>query len=409
MGATSPTAAVVPLEPFVRWVERGREEIVARVAQTILHEVPDLTVDGGDDAAQRLRASIDSHMPMFITLGNGTPVRKPFRLPDPADRYATFLARQGLPLLTLLRAYEVGHAEFWRLFAEALRVGPDRLEATGRADALERTSTLMFDYIQAVTALAVSAHTRTCTYMERRASSQRIEVVRSILSGSCDDLAAERFLEYRLGPEHVGYVGWLTGSPDLVQLEDVITELRQHLEPLQHVAIADGDFTIHGWFTVRGDGWRDELRHLSLPEGTAIACGAPHPGADGFRATHREALETRRVAEMLGMERPAVYEDMAVAVIASRDPDHARWLVERELGCLASTDAAMCRLVSTLETYLMELGSPTRAGRRLALHPNTVIQRLRRIEELRGRPVDATSLSLRVAVALAPLVRAGSP
>lgn len=407
MGATSPTAAVESVDPFVRWIERDREAIVVRVAQTILREVPDLVVDGGDDAAQRLRASIDSHMPMFITLGNGTPVTQPFTLPDPAERYATFLARQGLSLLTLLRAYEVGHAEFWRLFAEALRVGPDRLEATRRADALERTSTLMFDYIQAVTALAVTAHTRTCTYMERRASSKRIEIVGSILSGSCDDLAAERFLEYRLGPEHVGYVGWLTGSPDVAYLEDINTHLRQHLQPLQHVAIPDGERTMLGWFTVRGDGWRDELRKLSLREGTAVAFGAPHPGADGFRATHREALETRRVAETLGMQRPAIYEDMAVAVIASRDPDHARWLVERELGCLASTDAAMCRLLNTLEMYLRELGSPTRAGRRLALHPNTVIQRLRRIEELRGEPVDATSLSLRVAVALAPLVRAG--
>ncbi|WP_157042109.1 PucR family transcriptional regulator [Nitriliruptor alkaliphilus] len=355
-----------------------------------------------------LRRSIDSHMPVFISLSRASVAGKPrIALPGPAERYASYLARTGTSLSTMLRTYEVGHAEFWRLFAQALRSGPHQLGPHRRADTLEHTSALMFDYIQGVTALAVTAHSRTSALLARRSSTQRAETVDALLSGGADEATAEASLGYRLAPAHVAYIAWVDDRVEQTQLEGVIKRIVDQVGPQQHVAVPHGDHAVYGWLTASEDDWSRTLGVLAVPPGTHLAVGSAHPGVEGFRASHREALEARRVADTLAADRPVLFDRIAVIALASRDVELARSLVDRELGCLASTDPSMRRLVRTLEIYLGEMASPTRAGRRLVVHRNTVIQRLERIEELLGRPIDATSLSLRVAVALAPFVYGG--
>lgn len=405
LSSTAAAATIEPLAPFARWVEHERGTIAVRVAQGIVDEVPELTAS--PEGVDLLRRSIDSHMPAFIALSRQPVDKARIALPGPAERYASYLARRGISLSTMLRTYEVGHAEFWRLFAQALRDGPHRLGPHRRADTLEHTSALMFDYIQGVTALAITAHGATSALLARRASTQRAEAIDALLSGGADEAAAEAALRYRLATPHVAYVAWVDGRTDPTKLEAVISRIVAAVAPQQHVAVPHGDQAVYGWLTTADDAWRPAVADLDLPAEAHLAVGSAHPGVEGFRTTHREALEARRVAESLRAARAVLFDDVAVVALASRDVELARCLVERELGCLASAEDSMRRLVHTLEVYLAEMGSPTRAGRHLVLHRNTVIQRLERIEELLGRPIDPSSLSLRVAVALAPFVHGG--
>ncbi|WP_124713891.1 helix-turn-helix domain-containing protein [Mycolicibacterium nivoides] len=56
-------------------------------------------------------------------------------------------------------------------------------------------------------------------------------------------------------------------------------------------------------------------------------------------------------------------------------------------------------MLAALQHFLETSGSPSRCCRRLGLHANTVTQRIRRIEELLGHPIDPEDHSLRVAPA----------
>ena len=79
--------------------------------------------------------------------------------------------------------------------------------------------------------------------------------------------------------------------------------------------------------------------------------------------------------------------------------------MQRELRGLAADDDLTTRLTATLRTYLDEHSSRSRTAKRLGIHENTVSYRIKQAEEILGRSVDQRTLELRVALALAPLVR----
>ncbi|BFO18839.1 hypothetical protein SHKM778_52270 [Streptomyces sp. KM77-8] len=80
-------------------------------------------------------------------------------------------------------------------------------------------------------------------------------------------------------------------------------------------------------------------------------------------------------------------------------PELGAALVERLLGPLAHLEPADAEvLLDTLATWLACDGSAQRASRRLYCHRNTVLNRLRRYEQLTGRslsrPTDLTETTL---------------
>ena len=128
--------------------------------------------------------------------------------------------------------------------------------------------------------------------------------------------------------------------------------------------------------------------------------------ADSARATTRPS-QARRVAELAGRPPGTItrYSRVALAAIATADLDQARTFVQRELRGLAGDDDLTARLAATLRTYLDEHSSRSRTAKRLGIHENTVSYRIKQAEEILGRSVDQRTLELRVALALAHLVR----
>jgi DNA-binding PucR family transcriptional regulator len=114
----------------------------------------------------------------------------------------------------------------------------------------------------------------------------------------------------------------------------------------------------------------------------------------------------RRVAQLRGDGDGAVatYPDLALEALLAEDPEAARRFAARELGPLAAGDDATVRFSSTVAIFLEEGSSFLRAGRRLGIHANTVIYRVRRAESLLGRSVTERQLELRVALRLVRLL-----
>ena len=153
----------------------------------------------------------------------------------------------------------------------------------------------------------------------------------------------------------------------------------------------------------------DDLRFdTQAAPGVRIAIGEPGHGIAGFRQSHNEAVQARRVAELAGRPAGTVtrYARVALAAIATADLDQARTFVRaRAPRACAGDDDLTTRLTATLRTYLDEHSSRSRTAKRLGIHENTVSYRIKQAEEVLGRSVDQRTLELRVALALAHLVR----
>ena len=130
--------------------------------------------------------------------------------------------------------------------------------------------------------------------------------------------------------------------------------------------------------------------------------GSCSAGVEGFRASHREAMQARRVAGLTGRRAGTVtrYEDVALTALASVDLDLAREFVTRELGPLAAQDDDTVRLAATLRVYLEHQASPRRTAQRLGVHENTVKNRVRTVREMLGHAPEERAAELLVALRL---------
>jgi GAF domain-containing protein len=149
-------------------------------------------------------------------------------------------------------------------------------------------------------------------------------------------------------------------------------------------------------------------RELGRERGAAIGvselCDAP---ADATRA-YREAVDAATIGRALLGEGGAIaYSQLGayryLVQIAAEDAprDRMRAAVDR---LIAYDSKRRTALLDTLERYLAERRSVIESARALFIHPNTLRQRLARIEELTGLRLDQDDLlSLELAIKLARL------
>ncbi len=201
------------------------------------------------------------------------------------------------------------------------------------------------------------------------------------------------------------------GQDTFAAIEAAIAQLRDRLGATRALVHPLGFLSIAAWIAARGGVSPRELDDLRFDTqaspGVRIAIGEPGHGIAAFRQSHNEAVEARRVAELAARPSGTVtrYASVALAAIATADLDQARAFVQRELRGLAGEDDLTARLTATLRTYLDEHASRSRTAKRLGIHENTVSYRIKQAEEILGRSVDQGTLELRVALALAHVVR----
>jgi DNA-binding PucR family transcriptional regulator len=390
------------LRPVAEGLGRDAGPLSEQALAYIRSQIPELFPD--PESAEENRASTEASIRAAAEMIESGGDPRAVKLPAATLAYAQASVRRGVPFPVLIRSYRLGHeAVSDVLFARIAETSDD---AETVAAAVRLCSAWIFGFVDnAVTASAEFYEAERERWLRSTAAS-RAETIEAVLEGQQRDpeLASKR-LGYRVEREHIGAIAWLEAAETaLGEVARAVGADNVLFHPLGVLAAA-------AWFGSASDFDAAALEAASFDarstRGVRVALGEPASGIDGFSRSHEEASQARRVASLERRPPGTItrYGQVALRALASANLSQARQFVERELGPLAAEDDVSLRLTGTLRAYLDEQASRSRAANRLGIHENTVSYRVRQAEELLGRRVDERSLDLRVALALADVVR----
>jgi DNA-binding PucR family transcriptional regulator len=371
------------------WLEDNVEAVCDRLMDRLRDEVPEyfegvdpVMVDAGRDGA------VANLLAIAHGLGRGRSL--PDQLPTGVVEEALAVAQEGLPWISLLRTYTIGHASVWeQLTAEVESWG---LEDRRRVELLRVVSRYLFGYIDRVTGELAEVYQQERDRILRSQERRRTALIRELLAGMP---VSEDQLGYRLRVDHLGVVAW--GR----EPEAVATELAQQLGCALLIAPGAGR-SIWAWLGGRSTidtSAQRKLGRFAPADGTFVACGEVASGPEGFARTHRQALLAYRVA-VVGGRRLTRYAEVALEALVIQDERLAREFMEGELGPLVAADARVAELRRTLRAYFGAGGNASAAGALLGVHDRTVAYRLSTVEERIGHPLtkrrDELAVALRI-------------
>lgn len=340
------------------------------VSAAIEDELP--LVRSDPDLRALARSSSAANVELIIEMISGRSSPDAYEPPAAAIAFIRELAHRNVPVDELSQAYHLAQHALWRWAIGQLNehiADPRR-----RADAIERLSDAAFSTGQLLNSRTMEEYAKERERWLRSADAVRRATVMAVLEGGAiDPEASSRRLRYELRQPHQAFVVW---SED----EDTMPETAAAAIGGPHALLVSlGVGVIAGW-TAPG-----LLAFDRADAPVRIAVGTIGQGLRGFRDSHREAMEARRVARLSATSDRAVhYDDVALLAILTRDVGTARRFATRNLGPLAADDPTTRRLADTLLCLFEEQGSPRRAAQRLGIHENTVGKRLRAIDALGG-------------------------
>lgn len=330
--------------------------------------------------------------------------------PVTALEHARVMAARGYSVDVMLRFYRMGHAYFSeRVLAGITAFVPDPALALAVVDNLQRYA---FAYIDRISSEVAAEYVAELDRMQNRVRAARTDAVRGLIAGDRIDLGrAERTLSYRLTGWQTAFVCWT--ERDDADLARVGAAIGAHFGSGRPLLVPDGVQALWGWVCgTRAPGVAPEdLAPLAgqIPTMVRISIGMPAKGAGGFRDSHVQAQRGRRIVELSGrVAQVTSYAELALVDTMSGDLDLARAFVATELGALAAEGRRADEERRTLLAVLDAQGGLAAAAEELGVHRNTVLQRLRRAEERRGRPatdrVAELHAALRLVQVLGPVV-----
>ena len=217
--------------------------------------------------------------------------------------------------------------------------------------------------------------------------------------------AAAEKLRYEVSRRHLAMIVW-ADPRDVAEhegsLEGEAANLAAALGGGPLLTVPIGERVVWAWTSGGRIDDASGARHR-MGAGVRAAIGTCADGLAGMADSHLEARAARRVAELRAVRTGAVvsYRTAGLTALLTADPTEAVRFAEAELGELAAATDSAARLRATVQTYLEENLSPARAARRLGVHQNTIVYRVKRAEEILGRAVEERRLQLEVALRLA--------
>ena len=370
--------------------------LAADVAARILAEVPALDVP---EVAEMVGTMCEANGAMVLGgLVHGTGLEAVEPTPD-FLRWTQALAQHRIPLTSVLRAYRVAHARWWDVWTEqvASRVEAGEAAAVGAAG-----SRYLFAWADLLSDQATIEYLEEAGRLARQGSVAQAAFVRGVLGGDPDDLAAaSRRLGYDLGGRHLAAV---LKAPPGDEMTDALLEraargLADACGAGRPLAVLVDSRTAWVWLAVGAD--VEPPRTMSGPVRAGV--GRAGRGLRGFRASHGEALEASRIAELTERPQGSVtrYTAVELAALCARDIDACRRFVRSNLGALAAADDQSRRLLATLQAFFREGSNYRATARRLGVHHNTIVYRVTQVEELLGHPLGEGRIQLELALELA--------
>lgn len=387
------------IRTVVRLIDRSRDEVMDRMQELILVEVPVYATLPEEQMAGEIREITDIGLAVFLQ-SIADPEVDLRKLLAPLAPSAAKRAEEGLPMADVLSAYYVGARAALNFLAE--RAGPVILPAV-----LHITDQVI-NLLQTATEIVAEgyAHERELTLGEQLTA--RLRLGTALVEGHAPDQVreaanlADMALPVQYAVVAVAMDGAASGAgrtPDpRVQATRRLRKVRSALVstissellwvPTHRAALV----LIPLSAAAQWPDLIDRLQRLFTGLEEPVVAGAiavePLQVSDAVAT----ALDVRELAQRLG--RPAgCYQlgDVAFEYQISR-PGPARDALAEVLAPLADDE----RLRETLEAFVAEDRHRQRTARSLGVHPNTVDNRLRRITTLTGldplRPQDLSKL-----------------
>lgn len=381
----------------VQWaVEVGRE-----AAELVAQEVPAHAETG---VAEVTRTGTEATTLQLLLALSGAEIDAA-ATPDALAGIPHFV-RHRMSLDELLRGIQLGHSVIAAAFlAECGRLGdPDQ-----RPEQMRTLSQRMFVFFDDFSARMAVAHREEELRWSRSDAAARLTLVKELLRRDHDHVPAEASarLRYDLSQPHVAAVVWSSArtiEADQQELHDTALGLLQQSGCDQRLILSAGVGVVWAWASPKGDPRElvDRLAAMPLPPNTHVALGGAGRGLAGFRESHEDAQAVFQLRSVLPQapEEVTPYSEVDLLSLLLADRERGLRFARTELGALAGPEAATAELRRTLAVYLDEQGSPHAAGARLIVSRNTVSYRVRRAEELLGRPIGERRLQLQAALAI---------
>ena len=317
-------------------------------------------------------------------------------------RWTQAIAQHRIPLPSLLRAYRVSHARWWEIWIEQVdeRVAPEHAAAVAAAG-----SRYLFGWADLLSDQATIEYVNEARRLAQQASVAQAGFVRGVLNADPHDLAgASTRLGYDLGGRHLATVLKAPAGDEMTDalLERAARGLADACGGGRPLAVLVDSRTAWVWVAIGPD--VEIPRTVSGPARAGV--GRPGRGLGGFRASHGEALEASRIAELTERPRGSVtrYGAVELAALCARDVEACRRFVRSNLGALAVADDQSRRLLATLQAFFREGSNYRATARRLGVHHNTIVYRVAQSEELLGHPLAEGRIQLELALELAAIL-----
>ncbi|HUR75826.1 MAG TPA: helix-turn-helix domain-containing protein [Sporichthya sp.] len=394
-------AVATALNPRLAELTQHMRELLATRIQEL---------DGDEQLVNLLGSSIEGNLDTILHgLIHGIPVERT-EPPSAAVEYARRLAQRGVPVNALVRAYRLGQ-QFLLATAAAESIAQGG-EPHVQAPARDHIVGFTFDYIDWISQQVVGVYEEERErWLADRSTLRTARVMELVSDDGPDDVdAAEAAIGYRLRARHVAAVIWVdeTGArhDQLSRFSAAFHAIAKTFAVAQPLLIARDRACAWAWLTVSED-FVVDIKSIGAAFASddrpppMVALGRPLRGLAGFRQSHLDALDARRIAVVAGLKRPVIsYEEpgLGIAALLALTPARTRDWVHATLGDLALDDENSQRLRETLRVFLSYERSFTATADAMLMHKNSIKYRVANAEKTLGRSITEDRQAIELAL-----------
>ena len=372
-------------------VEVGRD-----VAELVATEIPGHVADNGFEVLRMGTESATLQLLLALSgvqLGAAATSESLSGVPE--------FVRRRVSLDDMLRGIQLGHSVIAAAFlTECARLG----DPAQRSEQMRTLSERMFVFFDAFSTEMAAFYREEERRWIGSDAVERLALVEDILRGhELSEPLVSRRLRYDLARTHVALILWSSARSldvDPALLHESACDLIRRIGCEQKLVLDAGPAVVWAWITLQaGLDVRQRIASSTLPPATHVAFAGPASGIAGFAAAHRDA----HAAFALQSRHPSPaeitdYRDVDLLSLLLADRSRAVGFARSELGELARDGAQYDDLRRTVAAYLESGGSTQEVAARLRISRNTVTYRVKRAEELLGRPITQRRAQLQAAL-----------
>ena len=292
-------------------------------------------------------------------------------------------ARQGVPLELVLNAYTLGARILWEALVSRVSADPS-IKIDDQV--LLMAARTVWTNLDVQNAVLIDAYRRESSRMQRQDLQREQSILDGLIEGRGADplFADEARAALEIGPEDE--IACVVAIHDGVEASDALGPVEDRLDRLGITArwhVRSGVY--YGLLSGQLPGEKGLVgifaSHAPGRMGVAMSTDGVAGFATAFQLAHRAAETVTR-----GTRRVVSVSDRLPEVLLAGSPQVAPRLLAETLGpILAQPGPQAQTLLDTLAALLRHDSSPTHAATELYCHRNTVIDRMKQIEQLTGR------------------------